>query len=797
MEVISEIIANNEQTLHSLRLQSHSNSHSKIVLDSNSSAVSEQIVSQLHENNVSVQSFLHNIRDTNTFMLMTINRCIDYTKASRGFKLVPKFETVDLLETLRLPLDCMKNIQERIQIELKPIEKLNESICSHIITDKQWLQENILCLLSNAVKYSTGGVVTIGVDLILVEKAPQPRDELPVKLKPKPQEKKPQRDSISDIFRRQLSTVTFFSGKTLSSKGKKASGSSSDKDVENPDGSNNDNQKQVLVPGQEELCNQAHRGSVMSVTSITSEPDRAGQLDHRGSLLSMSGSFFDNPAVRRAFSVFNRSRSVPKLADINEGVDVSNTPRPQAESILSTTSIISTTTTPNGLFTQHIKFEIEDNGIGMSPEAMSQLFSPFKQAQRLAGGTGLGLYSLAKRIEALHGSYGVSKRLDGKQGSLFWFSIPYRPDFVTAELYAHSHGEGEHSIHKTEDSLVGNYRSLEVENNPHNHINKSDSKDSQPLSPSLKSPIPSPNGPLKRRISAEFNLDTKLPPLNILVVDDSASIVKMSSMMLRRQGHHISSADNGEIALKKIQEYWETNQRGFDIILMDLQMPVMDGLEATRRLRRLEKTRINWIKSTESSKLYSASDELTAKTNQESSISFHQVESPENTHNPLPSTLAQQQSSSSMIYNSFSNWNLNFADQPFHHAVIGVSANSDDETARQAIEAGVDAFIGKPFSMDVFSSTVIKVFHKIHDFYMKNLEKQIQLEQEQNLLLMKNNIPLKLLDDNNPGFNNISSNDLIKSPKVTSPFLPATFSPFSSSKILGGPRYNKEKNDTF
>jgi signal transduction histidine kinase len=100
---------------------------------------------------------------TNNFMLMTINRCIDYAKASKGMKLSPKNETIDLMETLKMPLKCMLHVQSKVSIILNPI---SERICSHIITDKQWLQENILCLLSNAVKYSSRGNVSITVSLI-------------------------------------------------------------------------------------------------------------------------------------------------------------------------------------------------------------------------------------------------------------------------------------------------------------------------------------------------------------------------------------------------------------------------------------------------------------------------------------------------------------------------------------------------------------------------------------------------------------------------------------------------------
>jgi hypothetical protein len=64
-----------------------------------------------------IKQSLSTITDTNAFMLMTINRCIDYAKATKGIKLVPRLETIDLLETLQLPT-CMRNVQDRVSIEM-------------------------------------------------------------------------------------------------------------------------------------------------------------------------------------------------------------------------------------------------------------------------------------------------------------------------------------------------------------------------------------------------------------------------------------------------------------------------------------------------------------------------------------------------------------------------------------------------------------------------------------------------------------------------------------------------------
>eukprot|EP01038_Epipyxis_sp_PR26KG_P012163 gene12163-16289_t len=82
-----------------------------------------------------------------------------------------------------------------------------------------------------------------------------------------------------------------------------------------------------------------------------------------------------------------------------------------------------------------------------------------------------------------------------------------------------------------------------------------------------------------------FDLQEKRDPLKILIVDDSMTILKMVSLLLKKDGHYVSNAENGLIAYELIQ------QKGlnyFDVILMDMQMPVLDGIETTIKIRELE-----------------------------------------------------------------------------------------------------------------------------------------------------------------------------------------------------------------
>lgn len=83
----------------------------------------------------------------------------------------------------------------------------------------------------------------------------------------------------------------------------------------------------------------------------------------------------------------------------------------------------------------------------------------------------------------------------------------------------------------------------------------------------------------------------------ILAVDDSVSMRAMINFSLTQQGYRCDQAENGQVALDKARE------KQYDLIIMDINMPVMDGIEAITKLREMEDYRSKPIivLSTESS----------------------------------------------------------------------------------------------------------------------------------------------------------------------------------------------------
>lgn len=168
-----------------------------------------------------------------------------------------------------------------------------------------------------------------------------------------------------------------------------------------------------------------------------------------------------------------------------------------------------------------LEFQVEDTGIGITPDQQAKLFQPFSQADmsmtRRFGGTGLGLI-LAKELSQALGGDLILTRSSIEAGSLFTATI--KP----------------HSAQWTEVQAVT-----------------------------------TPN----RKTQLKFDLkDTK-----ILVVDDSEDNRYLITQILQTNGAVTDEAENGLVGLAK------ASQNDYDIILMDLQMPIMDGRQATRTMR--------------------------------------------------------------------------------------------------------------------------------------------------------------------------------------------------------------------
>jgi CheY-like chemotaxis protein len=256
--------------------------------------------------------------------------------------------------------------------------------------------------------------------------------------------------------------------------------------------------------------------------------------------------------------------------------------------------------------TPMVMIEVVDEGIGISDEMQSKLFKPFKQAMRRAGGTGLGIYSLSKRVESLGGACGVSSRSDGKCGARFWFTLPYTPD----------------------ESAVGFL----------NHV------------PTLTDDEHTTT--IERGGDNGEQLGHELPAggVKILLVEDSKLIQKTCTRAFQREGIHLDVANNGLECLERVLRHQSTH--GFKVLLMDVNMPVMDGLEATHRIREWERER-------------------GGKRGEGGDVSSD------------CSRRSDSSSSSSRL------------------VIIGLSANSDSESTQEALDAGMDRFICKPLKLSV------------------------------------------------------------------------------------------------
>ncbi|MEO2049997.1 MAG: response regulator [Pirellulales bacterium] len=190
---------------------------------------------------------------------------------------------------------------------------------------------------------------------------------------------------------------------------------------------------------------------------------------------------------------------------------------------------------------QQLSIRVVDSGIGMSPEQRDSIkrFEAFKQADgsttRKFGGTGLGLRISNSLAQLLGGGIEVKSVLG--QGSTFTVTV------CTGDLADMSMLNPEQMVQRQKQA-------------PKESIQKAGTPTEKPLQGG-----------------------------RLLLAEDGPDNQRLISFLLKKAGAEVALAENGQIAIDLVQEA-RLSGEPFDVILMDMQMPVLDGYSAIRQLRR-------------------------------------------------------------------------------------------------------------------------------------------------------------------------------------------------------------------
>ncbi|KAB5567012.1 hsp90-like protein [Coniochaeta sp. 2T2.1] len=232
--------------------------------------------------------------------------------------------------------------------------------------------------------------------------------------------------------------------------------------------------------------------------------------------------------------------------------------------------------------TIEIKFVIEDTGIGIEEEVRKKLFVPFSQGDastaRKFGGTGLGLTICKSLLDLMKGRITLESTVGSGTTATFW--IPFKKpggsdtDLVGIDpLSDRLQSDMSVSANSSEpDGLLGNIPP---------ELASSGLLDG--LKPSRSHRRTSSN--VTPSVSAGELDQAERSNIHILVVEDNAINQQIATKTIMKLGFNVSAAWNGKEALDYLNAAQEGKVRKPDIILMDVQMPVIDGYKCTHLLR--------------------------------------------------------------------------------------------------------------------------------------------------------------------------------------------------------------------
>ena len=201
----------------------------------------------------------------------------------------------------------------------------------------------------------------------------------------------------------------------------------------------------------------------------------------------------------------------------------------------------------------HLRMEIKDNGIGMSEEFLQHIFEPFTQEQRSSRthykGTGLGMAITKKLVDQMHGSLDVESEPGKGSTFIVRLSLPVG------------------TPPKAEPSVVVRHAA------------------SAAASGSSWGAAPAAEAETAAAAPAAAETVLPLAGLHLLLAEDNELNSEIATALLEEQGASITAVENGRLALEAIRN---AAPHTYDAILMDVMMPEMNGLEATRCIRAFE-----------------------------------------------------------------------------------------------------------------------------------------------------------------------------------------------------------------
>jgi signal transduction histidine kinase/ActR/RegA family two-component response regulator len=193
-----------------------------------------------------------------------------------------------------------------------------------------------------------------------------------------------------------------------------------------------------------------------------------------------------------------------------------------------------------------VKISVDDSGIGISAEQMDRLFRRFTQADssttRRYGGTGLGLAISKTLVELMGGTIGAQSHAG--TGSTFWITLP---------LIAAVQTQSEIQAAKLPAAV------------PRAAVPTLLAAVSEPITAPARATLPPGAAPVRAS--------------RVLLVEDNFVNQRVAVYMLSKLGHRVDVAKHGREAIDML------GKSAYDLVLMDCQMPEMDGFEATRVIR--------------------------------------------------------------------------------------------------------------------------------------------------------------------------------------------------------------------